>query len=232
MKREELKSALSQIQPREELIEETVRMLQRKEQTKEQNKFSFARFFSQKWVGAVCTCALLVCVSVAVLPRLQSGLFTGEPMGMSDDRRQMENTGDKPSVADPISVEEQYAKQARVDMDTLDSLLAPTDYEQWVVVKGTIDSCRFLQVTDEDADQGVAVHAIISIGSCEVIFGEEQLQNAVAEDASAYVAFAQEGGMNAFSNLMSRELYFKLVPDTTKEGAALRLAEFSEEEIR
>lgn len=215
MKKDDIKSALSKIEPSEELIQATLLKMQEQKQKEKKNILSFLSSFmstpAYRYAGAFCALALVVVIGVAVFG---NGGITGrgqKPSGVHS--RNMDNTG--------------------VTSDTGINMVAFTlddyEHESAAVVKGKLKACFLSVVTDEEAADGsVASGALeIAVSSVEDGAGYVALNGAAGTSISARIYFASQEEINTLVGLMNEEVYFSLVPEEKDGEAVWKVTDFS-----
>lgn len=213
MKKDDIKSALSKIEPSEELIQATLLKMQEQKQKEKKNILSFLSSFmstpAYRYAGAFCALALVVVIGVAVFG---NGGITGRgqnPSGVHS--RNMDNTG--------------------VTSDTGINMVAFTlddyEHESAAVLKGTLKAC-FMSVADASADGSVASGALeIAVSSVEDGAGYVALNGAAGTSISARIYFASQEEINTLVGLMNEEVYFSLVPEEKDGEAVWKVTDFS-----
>ncbi len=213
MKKDDIKSALSKIEPSEELIQAT--LLKMKEQKQKKSIFSFLNSFmgspAYRYAGAFCVLALVVVCGVAVLG----------------------NGGIKNTEQNPSNINSRNAENTGVTSDTGINMVAFTlddyEHETAAVLKGTLKAC-FLSVVDEEEAAGgsVASGALeIAVASVEDGAGYVALNGAAGTAISARIYFASQEEINTLVGLMSEEVYFSLVPEEKDGEAFWKVIDFS-----
>lgn len=167
MKREEIKATLEKIQPREELIQETLRKAEAQKNKK--TVFSFWKTGAYRYAAAVCTLMLLCSV----------GLMTGK---LSGDKNAVP-TPQGTSVARNLHQEDAEESGALVAFYALE--------EEPVQTQGVLRSYTLCELTGAEKASGIIAHALLTVRpeqgteiSAEMFIYEEamlqKLENAVS----------------------------------------------------
>lgn len=213
MKKDDIKSALSKIEPSEELIQATLFKIQEQKQREKKNIFSFISSFMgspvYRYAGVFCAVALVVVIGVTVFG----------------------NGGIENKEQNPSNVYSRNADNTGVTSDTGINMVAFTlddyEHETAAMLKGTLKAC-FMSVADESADGSVASGALeIAVSSVEDGAGYVALNGAAGTSISAKIYFASQEEINTLVGLMNEEVYFSLVPEEKDGEAVWKVTDFS-----
>lgn len=216
MKKEELKAALSKIEPDEKLILATLSKMNEQQQKEKKSRFSFMNVAVYRYAATFCALALVIGIGAAVI----------------------NNGGLKGTEQNPSNVQGRNAENVEATTDTGINIVAFTldDYEHGTaaVLKGKLKAC-FLSVEtgEEAADGSVASGALeIAVSNVENGAGYAALEGVNGSSISAKIYFASQEEINTLVNLISEEVYFSIVPEEKDGEAVWKVTDFSLERIK
>ncbi|MBQ8407424.1 MAG: hypothetical protein IJY39_01025 [Clostridia bacterium] len=195
MKKEDLKSTLGKIKPREELVNSTLVKMkeQREKEWRRETRVTPVYARSLRVAGAFCAFAIVFCLGF--FAARQSDALVTEP-----DSPEIRLSGelDTDNVSNPGINIASYG----LDEET-----------EWIIVNGRIDSMQFGALDEQDEADGVVSRAIVSVSVSDVVNRSEELsRDKINTEIEADVLFYDTESLNAFVNSMSGELLIKLVP--------------------
>lgn len=215
MKKEELKAALSKIEPDEKLILATLSKMKEQQQKEKKSRFSFMNVAVYRYAATFCALALLIGIGATVI----------------------NNGGLKGTEQNPSNVQGRNAGNAEATMDTGINIVAFTldDYEHGTaaVLKGKLKACFLSVETGEEADGSVASGALeIAVSNVEDGAGYAALEGVNGSSISAKIYFASQEEINTLVNLISEEVYFSIVPEEKDGEAVWKVTDFSLERMK
>lgn len=182
MKQDELRRALGRIQPSDALVSDTLEKM-RLYKVGEENRSgsSSRRSFAMRLAPSLAALALLIGVGFTIdksplFPTADTGVVEAQ---VEKDARVLET---------PIGTDIEAYGVATVG----DGILSEASAE------AKIDSCYFLEVTEEERQAGVAFNCAIRLTPLTVISGD------ISADApiEAYMSFGDEQSLNDFVNII------------------------------
>ncbi|MBQ7927010.1 MAG: hypothetical protein IJ335_12085 [Lachnospiraceae bacterium] len=229
MKKEELRESLDRIRPSEELIDATMQKIKEQQEVRQRAKVPFWSTTNYRWVSAVATCALVLGVGLVAWRQTgrnvaQDGTTDNqeyrlaEEIGLYSDTETTENelvTGVEASMTESQSATEDQSAFSQMD----------TSYEQWALLRGTILSCRFLEVSPEDATRGMKPQAILEFDLQEVLDRTEQWATE-DEDTICVLADFVDEKLNELINSMGSDISIQIIPIENKEEAVWKITDY------
>lgn len=213
MKKEELRETLDRIRPSEELIGATMQKIRAQQEMSRKEKVSFWSTMNYRRITAVATCALVLGVGLVAWGQTGGHMVQDGAAGEQDYRLAEEQI--LHSDMDSLGNEEQ---SAFAQMDT--------SYEQWALLKGTVLSCRFLEVLPEDVAKGIKPQAILEFDLQEVLDRTEQCAIGDADTIRVMADFADEQRLNELVNSMGSNISIQIIPVENQEEAAWEIADY------
>ena len=197
MKKEDIKNSLSRIVPREELVEATVSLIREKRERRDRASFFYHGSFAYRLASAACALAVVIGVGAAA-----SKSFV---WGVSDD----DGYPRLQRAAETYSSAERHKREAEPLVATASSF-----GHAWAVVNGCLDSCYFVPLTEEEAEQGIAAHCIVEISSAEVIDSSvEKDALGIGEELCADIYFSDTATADNFTMHIAQRLNFHIFTD-------------------
>ncbi len=206
MRKDDIKSTLDRIQPRQELIEDTIR---RVNELRFKNKTSFFESFNLnfKLASAMCALFLVICVGIAAF---NNGLFndaSNSPIASSDFR-----------ASDFAS----YYDESKITGDASDLISdARLSGGDWAVIYGVATSC-YAQ-NDENG-----IYYLVQIDSPQIC--DHNLSNVDDYDFNsgtiAVLSTENEETVNDFLNLMSSPIFIRLRQEEVNGDVLWKIADF------
>ena len=196
MKKDELKSSLGRIQPREELVSATlVKMREQRERDERRSQF-FTPAYAKglRLAGAFCAFALVFCIGFVVAR--QSALDPTTGLDNPDSRLSGElDTGN-------------------VDNSGLSVAMLPAEETtEWIVVQGNVESISFESLTDEDSAKGAIARASLTLTVKNVVSASEELsRKTIRTDIRVSALFYDNESLNALVNATEQDVLIRLIP--------------------
>lgn len=196
MKKEDIKNSLSRIVPREELVEATVSLIREKRERRERTSFFCAGSFAYRLTGAACALAVVIGIGAAAA---KSFVWIGAD---TDGQPRLQRVAEETFL-------EQHKREAQPLVATASSF-----GHAWAVVNGCLDSCYFVPLTEEEAEQGIAAHCIVEISSAEVIDSSlEKDALGIGEELCADIYFSDTATADDFTMHIAQRLNFHIFTD-------------------
>ena len=214
MNKQDLKAALSKIQPREALIEETLKKANelRYKETVKRPAFAFEGF-NFKLAGAVCAFALVL--SLGIFAGV-NGFFTEEknPPIEEVSFRHLEE------ITEAQQKSELSSEKASVMVEE-----AKKENAHWAVIEGVISGCYPSNTSSENK-----IRYLVQIDDVSLYDFESDSLTATAFENGLVAAFDAESGDEKFNyliNLMSAPIYIRLEADNTNEETSWKIIDFA-----
>lgn len=197
MKKEELKASLGRIQPREELVNSTLARIHEQQAQERSSTIQRGGFFPAVYnrglrvAGAVCAFALVFSIGFAVAK-----------LGGVD-----------PTVT-PVDPSARLAGTLDTDVVNNPSLaMFSLGEEEWIAVRGNVDSLRFVDLTEEQSAMGAVASAEVTI-AVKSIEGrsEEFSRETINREITATVLLYDTETINALVNASTSDLLIRLMP--------------------
>lgn len=205
MKKEDLRASLDRIRPREELIASTLTQMAdvRRHEAEKKEKFVFATpAFSRsvRLAGAFCAFALVFCIGFVVAR--QSNL---DPVG------------NQPTPVDSRvggELDTSNVNNPNLALFTIED----QDEGEWIVVRGSVKSFKFADLTDEDEANGVLYRCIVDLYADSVENRSESFPHAsISKELTANMVFYDNESLNALIDPSNDSILFRLVPGENEE---------------
>ncbi len=192
MKKKELKAALGRIQPREELVSETLaKMRKEKERREERRSFSPAFSRGMRLASALCAFALVFCIGFVVA-------------------RQGVTTPASPDGRSVVELDTSNVHTPGVASYTLEGDQAG----DWLIVKGSVNSLRFADVESEDAEAGALYRGLVSLTVTQIEGKSEEFPlETIMSELEADILFYDTETLNFYMDIISEEMSFRLIYD-------------------
>ena len=196
MKKDELKSSLGRIRPREELVSATLVKMreQREREERKQQLFTPAYAKGLRLAGAFCAFALVFCIGFVVA---------------------------RQSTIDPVSGLENPDSRVSGELDTSNvnnaglnvAMLPAEETGEWIVVQGNVESIRFESLTEEDSAMGAIARATLSVTVHNVVSASDELsRKTIRTDIEVSALFYDNDSLNALVNATEQDVLIRLVP--------------------
>lgn len=220
MKKEDLRESLDRIRPSEELINVTMQKIKEQQKVQQRTKVPFWSTMNYRWVSPVAACALIFCVGLIAWGQTgrnvaQEGTTEVQEYRLAEDASGEFLGGNETDTEGQPVTEEQSAFS---QMDT--------SYEQWALLRGTVLSCRFLEVSPEDAAKGMKPQAILEFDLQEVLDRTKQCEVEDTDTIRILADFADEQRLNELVNSMGSEISIQVIPTENREEASWEIADF------
>ena len=196
MKKDELKSSLGRIRPREELVSATLVKMreQREREERKQQLFTPAYAKGLRLAGAFCAFALVFCIGFVVA---------------------------RQSTFDPVSGLENPDSRVSGELDTGNvdnsglsvAMLPAEETTEWIVVQGNVESISFESLTDEDSAKGAIARASLTLTVKNVVSASEELsRKTIRTDIRVSALFYDNESLNALVNATEQDVLIRLIP--------------------
>ena len=196
MKKDDLKSSLGRIRPREELVSATLVKMreQREREERKQQLFTPAYAKCLRLAGAFCAFALVFCIGFVVA---------------------------RQSTFDPVSGLENPDSRVSGELDTGNvdnsglsvAMLPAEETTEWIVVQGNVESISFESLTDEDSAKGAIARASLTLTVKNVVSASEELsRKTIRTDIRVSALFYDNESLNALVNATEQDVLIRLIP--------------------
>ena len=196
MKKEDLKASLGKIKPREELVNSTLLKMreEREKEFRRETRFAPAYARGLRVAGAFCAFAIVFCL----------GFFAAR-QGFMPETEPDETSGVRVAselATDNVSNPDYTASQYNLKED-----------DEWIVISGRIDSMQFVELTEDDAANGVDKRVKVIISVFEVEAKSENLsRKTISTEINTELVFHDNDALNSFVNVIGCETMFTLIP--------------------
>lgn len=206
MKKEELKSSLDRIQPREELVNATLAKIHEQKARQilqdTQKKSFFSPGFNRglRVAGAVCTFALVFSIGFAM-----AKLGGMDPVASpADNSPHMARTLDTTDVVN--------------NTDLNIAMYTGLDEEEWIAVRGNVSALRFRDLTEEQSAMGAIACADVTISIKNIEARSEVFsRGTINSEITATVLLYDTETINTLVDASEADLLVRLMP-TENEG--------------
>lgn len=195
MKKNELRSALGKIQPREELILSTIAKV--REQKRKEEKTIFSPLFARgvKLAGALCAFVLVFCIGFAAARQGIVNKETNSQVGKS----LLELETDEKITGGITSFDlEEETKNG------------------WIMISGRVDSLNFLEPSVEEKENGVIRACNVKISATGLLDRSDDLNvdlEKISADLEAAAVFYDHALLESFLDMSYTDMLFRLTPN-------------------
>lgn len=205
MKKEELKSSLDRIQPREELINSTLAKVHAQKAKNEQKQAREMTFFpaayhrGMRLAGAVCAFALVFSIGFAV-----ARLGGADPIATPDGPgAKLAGTLDTDNVSNNYGVH--TATYSLVGAD------------EWIALRGNVTTLHFSDLTEDELAMGALAGGKVTISVQSIEGRSEQLsRKTISTEITADFLLYDTESLNLLVNASESDLLIRLIP--TEDG--------------
>ena len=206
MRKEELRASLAKIQPREELIISTINKMNEQRLGIRQKRSFGTRAFAYRLATALC--ALVVVMGL--------GVFSGvNQMSLPDAENPLLRGADVTTGDSGVSP----ASLSGDDVEML-SAMARSKGGEWAIVEGHVQSCFFLELTEEQKRDGVIFLCGVEIVTTAISEGtlDASLLPTESESLSAVIKFTDAEAANEFFSVHDAPILFSIRPLADSES--------------
>lgn len=196
MKKDDLKSSLGRIQPREELVNATLAKMRAQRVREEERRAFFTPAYAKglRLAGAFCAFALVFCIGFVVARQSALDPVTGLKNPDSRVSGELDTSG--------------------VNSSGLNVAMLPAqETGEWIVVQGNVESILFESMTEEDSAMGAIARATLSVSVREVVSASDELsRKTIRTDIDVSALFYDNESLNALVNATEQDVLIRLVP--------------------
>lgn len=191
MRRNELKAALGRVRAREELVASTIAAVE-VQKKRQEKRYALPSYYSfgLRLAGAACAFVLVFCVGFMAA-------------GQDFDRLDRKTLGQLAPGDMTAEGEVAFALEGECE-------------NGYVLLQGSVDSMSFVELTDEDAQNGILKKCKVVVSANELIERSEDLSvdlNKTDATFESYIVFCDHDAMNAFFDQSTEEMLLRVTPD-------------------
>lgn len=203
MTKRELKNSLSKIQPREDLVNDTI-VKMRQHKADNRRRFTTPRYSQgMRLASAICTLTLVFCFGFAVAKQ-------------SPDLSKARTLADLAVVTAPTD-------------SVTTHILEPACANGYILINGNVSSFSFLELTQADKDNNATHRCKVIITAEGLVEKSDELSvdlHKTSEEFEAEIVFYEESIMDAFIDQSTQEMLLCLAPTANGNWSIIEFAPF------